>query len=90
MALSELQESALAALADREIARPALEQAVVSAQAALADVQKRLQADRDVIQLATNVQMNDLEATYRAEMTAAQDALTVALVAINGPVENNG
>ena len=58
----------------------------MTAQTALADVQKRLQADRDVIQLATNVQMNDLEATYRAEMTAAQDALTAALVALNGPV----
>lgn len=72
MALTTEQEQALQALADREIARPGIETALVTAQAELDAVLLELNTGREAIQLAANVEANALDATYRAELDAKQ------------------
>lgn len=75
MELTKEQELALAAIADREIARPGLEADLAAAQADLDDTLMELQAERDVIQLRANVELNALEADYRATLDAKKATL---------------
>ena len=86
MALTVEQESALAALADREIARPGLEAALTAAQSALDATLAELQGRRDVIQLACNADLNELEKSYVETIAAQQKAVDDAAAAL-APIE---
>lgn len=81
--ITKEQEAALLALADKELARKAAEDAITAAYATLDEVNSRF--------LAEQAQVNDgVIAKYSAELRAAQEAITAAKdaeAAVKAPID---
>lgn len=83
--LTKDQETALIALADREIASAPLRKALSDAEVALADVEQRQFAELEVKQLAVNAELNAITSKYTTERSlhyAELEAAKAALAAL--------
>jgi hypothetical protein len=70
--LTKDEEAALKTILARETAAPQVEADLAAAQADLDDTLMELQAAREAISLAANVEINAVEATYKARLDAKQ------------------
>ena len=88
MAFTKAQEDALVKLANREIARPALEAAIQSAEDELAAIEAQLQTERDEAYLTANIAIASIEASYSEQIVAKRKSIEDAkatLVATTTP-----